>query len=183
MEAGLENVTQVVLKSFISPWPKRKVLKESERFHILAHLENSLRLVYSPDLARFMGARAGERSFRQAKTRAQGQVHTSVSIKVSWQNAVISMQIPNHGQRCGIGPKAGKGYEPRSSSKLTSIFRPSRPSSLVILPPDGACWRPSAGDVEQAHQDPRNRSTGEVSNECMPVIHASIHEAANFNRN
>ena len=39
MEAGFENVTEVVLKSPTNPWPKNKVLKESGRFQLLAHLE------------------------------------------------------------------------------------------------------------------------------------------------
>ena len=38
-EAGFESVTQYVFKSPTNPWPKNKVLKESGKFQLLAHLE------------------------------------------------------------------------------------------------------------------------------------------------
>ena len=38
-EAGFESVTQYVFKSPTNPSPKTKVLKESGKFQLLAHLE------------------------------------------------------------------------------------------------------------------------------------------------
>ena len=69
-DAGFERVTQFVFKSPTNPWPKNKILKESGKFQLLAHLEGiegiSLAL-----MTRVLGWKPAEVSVLFAKIRPE----------------------------------------------------------------------------------------------------------------